>query len=149
LSECFDPATGLYFDIDGVSGNLIREPSISALMPLTLNNVPHKDYEALVSHLTNPDEFGLRFPIPSVPKNSSFFSPGSGRYLWRGPTWINTNWLISEGLKRHGHGKLADGISQASKYLAERSGFREYYNPLTGEGGGEKDFSWSSLAAVM
>lgn len=149
LSECRDAATGLYFDIDVVTENLIREPSVSCLMPLALSNVPKEDYKALVSHLTNPDEFWLRFPIPSVPKNSRHFSPASRLYLWRGPTWINTNWLIAEGLKRHGYGDLADAISQASKELVARSGFREYYNPITGEGGGEKNFSWSTLAAVM
>ncbi|MFA4835332.1 MAG: trehalase family glycosidase [Dehalococcoidia bacterium] len=149
LSECYDKASGLYFDIDVRTGNLIREPSVSSLMPLALNNVPEEDYQALVSHLTNPDEFWLRFPIPSVPRNSLHFRPTPGFYLWRGPTWINTNWLIAEGLRRHGNVELADAISQASKELVERSGFREYYNPLTGEGGGEKDFGWSTLAAII
>lgn len=149
LHECYDRATGLYFDIDAVTGNLIRDPSITALMPLALNGVPQKEYEALVSHLTNPDEFWTRFPVPSVPKNSRHFRPASRLYLWRGPTWINTNFLIAEGLRKHGYRELADAISQASKELVEQSGFREYYNPLTGEGGGEKGFSWSTLAAVM
>jgi glycogen debranching enzyme len=149
LSQCYDMVTGLYYDVDVVTGNLIREPSVSCLMPLALGDVPKEKYEALVSHLTNTDEFWLPFPIPSIPKNSRYFRPTSRLYLWRGPTWINTNWLITEGLKRHDYGELATAISEASKELVERSGFREYYNPLTGEGGGEKDFAWSTLAAIM
>ena len=147
--ECYDDITGLYYDIDVSTGNLIREPSVSCLMPLALSNVPEENYETLLSHLKNPDEFWLRFPIPSVPKNSRYFRPTSQLYLWRGPTWINTNWLIAEGLRRHEYGELADAISSASKELVEQSGFCEYYNPLNGEGGGEKDFSWSTLAAIM
>ncbi|WP_439673173.1 hypothetical protein [Cupriavidus necator] len=31
----------------------------------------------------------------------------------------------------------------------ERSGFREYYNPFSGEGYGAKDFTWSGLVIDM
>jgi glycogen debranching enzyme len=84
-----------------------------------------------------------------VPANSHHFQPEGRRYLWRGPTWINTNWLIWEGLKRHGHAGPADAVAGSSRELAESSGFCEFYNPLSGKGGGERDFGWSTLAAIM
>jgi len=149
LEECYDPASGLYFDVDARTGELIREPSISCLLPVALRTIPAPRLEALIAHLTNPDEFWLPYPVPSLPKNSRYFTPADHRYLWRGPTWINTNWLISEGLRRHGRPDLADEIARKSRELVQRSGFREYYNPITGEGEGEKDFSWSALAAIM
>lgn len=149
LDECHDATSGLYYDIDVSTGSLLRDTSVSCLMPLALTHIPKDDYEALVDHLTNPDEFWLKFPVPSVPQNSRHFKPASRTYLWRGPTWINTNWFIAEGLRKHGYVELADVISQASKDLVDRSGFREYYNPLTGEGGGVQDFGWSTLAAIM
>jgi len=149
LNECRDPDSGLYFDVDVSTGRLVPEPGISCLMPLALGNMPGQEYDALVSHLTDPDEFWLRYPVPSVPKSSRHFRPGSRWYLWRGPTWINTNWLIVEGLKRHGYDELAETVAVRSRELVERSGFREYFNPLTGEGGGERDFGWSTLTAVM
>jgi Mannosylglycerate hydrolase MGH1-like glycoside hydrolase domain len=31
----------------------------------------------------------------------------------------------------------------------EEHGFREYYNPLTGEGAGAHDFSWTALVLDM
>jgi hypothetical protein len=149
LDECHDADSGLYFDIDVRTGKLIPEPGISCLMPIALDSMPVRGCEALIKHLTAPGEFWLRYPVPSVPKSSRHFQPGPRRYLWRGPTWINTNWLIMEGLKRHGYDELADAVAGSSRELVERSGFREYYNPLTGEGGGEEDFGWSTLAAVM
>ncbi len=149
LGECYDSAAGLYFDIDVRTGKLVPEPSVSCLMPLALGGMPRQACDALVKHLENPDEFWLQFPIPSVPRNSRYFRAQSRLYLWRGPTWINTNWLITEGLKRHGYNDLAGEIAQKSKELVEMSGFREYYNPHTGEGGGAKDFGWSTLAAIM
>ncbi len=149
ISECYDPASGLYFDIDVRTGSQVREPSISCLLPIALGGMTVERQEELVRRLTDPEAFWLRYPIPSVPKSSRHFRPAGRRYLWRGPTWINTNWLIWEGLKRHGHADLADAVARSSRELAGRSGFYEYYNPLTGEGGGERDFGWSTLAAIM
>ncbi len=149
LDECYDSASGLYFDIDVRTGSQVREPSVSCLLPLALGGMPAERREELLRCLTDPDEFWLRYPIPSVPKSSRHFRPAGRRYLWRGPTWINTNWLVWEGLKRHGCAGLADAVARSSRELAERSGFWEYYNPLTGEGEGERDFGWSTLAAVM
>lgn len=149
LSECFDADTGLCYDVEARSGRLIPEPAVSSLIPLALGRASCQQYEALLSHLTNPGEFWLSYPVPSVPRNSRHFRPASTRYLWRGPTWINTNWLIAEGLRRNGQQQWAEAIAGKSRELVERSGFWEYYNPLTGKGGGEEDFSWSTLAAVM
>ncbi len=149
LDECYDPASGLYFDIDARSGRLIREPSVSCLLPLALGGMPAGRREELLRRLTDPEGFWLRYPVPSVPRNSRHFRPSGRRYLWRGPTWINTNWLIWEGLKRHGCVEPAEAVARSSRELVEGSGFREYYNPLTGEGGGARDFGWSTLAAVM
>jgi hypothetical protein len=149
LDECYDAATGLYFDIDVRGGLQIREPSVSCLVPIALGGMPADRCEALVRRLTDTDSFWPRYPVPSVPLGSRHFRPEGRRYLWRGPTWINTNWLIWGGLMRHGYGECADAVARSSAELVERSGFREYYNPLTGEGGGERDFGWSTLAAIM
>jgi len=149
LTECHDPASGLYFDIDAQTGKQIPEPGISCLMPLVLGDISAERRGALITHLKNSLEFWLPFPIPSVPRNSRHFRPRSRTYLWRGPTWINTNWLILQGLRRHGYEDIDEIVSRKSKELVEKSGFREYYNPLTGEGGGARDFGWSTLAAIM
>lgn len=148
LDECYDTGSGLYFDVDAHSGERIAEPSISCFVPLALSSMPEQRRDALLQHLTNPDEFWLRFPIPSLPRSSRYFRAEPQGLLWRGPTWMNGNWLIVQGLRRHGYGELADAVARSSRELAERSGFWEYYNPLTGVGGGEKDFSGSALAAV-
>ncbi len=147
--ESYDPTAGLCFDIDVNTGKFLAEPSVSCLMPLALKRAPAEKYQSLIGHLTNPEEFWLPYPVPSVPRNDSAFEPRDKRYLWRGPTWINTNWFLVGGLKRRGHSDLAAAIEKASRQLAMESGFREYYNPITGEGGGEKGFGWSTLAAIM
>ena len=55
---------------------------------------------------------------------------------WRGPSWINTVWLLVPALRRFGYQADADRIVASCIELVERHGFREYYNPLNGEAGG-------------
>ena len=55
------------------------------------------------------------------------------------------NWLIVRGLRQHGYREQADAIVASSAELVLRSGFREFYNPLTGEGYGARNFGWSTL----
>ena len=40
-------------------------------------------------------------------------------------------------------------IEDRSGRLVEEHGFREYYNPLTGEGAGAHDFSWTGIVVDM
>jgi glycogen debranching enzyme len=68
-----------------------------------------------------------------------------GNLVWRGPTWINSNWYIARGLMRHGRLDLARHIASRSVDLMRLSGIREYYNPTTGQGRGAPDFSWSTI----
>ena len=149
LKECFDPASGLYYDIDVRTGSQVLVPSVSCLMPIALGSIPGDRRDALISSLMDPKGFWPRYPVPSVPLSSRHFRPQSRLYLWRGPTWVNTNWFLCEGLRRHGVHDPAAEIARSGRELVELSGFREFYNPLTGEGGGQEDFGWSTLAAVM
>lgn len=62
---------------------------------------------------------------------------------------MNTNWFIMKGLQRWGYAEPARVIAQRSADLVLKSGFREYYNPLTGEGYGAENFGWSTLIVDM
>jgi glycogen debranching enzyme len=79
------------------------------------------------------------------------FVPGvvGTKLVWRGPVWMNTNWYLSRGLRRHGKTDLARHVEDRSAALVEKSGFREYYDPFTGEGHGAFDFSWTAVALDM
>ena len=83
--------------------------------------------------------------------NEKGYAPGvvGTKLVWRGPVWMNSNWYVSRGLRRHGHVDLARRIEDRSAALIEQSGFREYYHPVTGEGNGAYDFSWTALALDM
>jgi glycogen debranching enzyme len=68
---------------------------------------------------------------------------------WRGPVWFGSNWLIIKGLRRYGYNDQADTLKAESRQLLEKSDFREFYNPFSGEGYGAKGFIWGGLILDM
>jgi alpha,alpha-trehalase len=70
------------------------------------------------------------------------------RRYWRGPVWAIVNWMLGDGLARHGHAGLADRLRRDTRRLIEHAGFCEYYDPLTGEGLGGGAFSWTAAVGL-
>lgn len=151
VSKCWDEEAGAFFDLSGVAEKPIKVVTISSLMPLVLEDLPRPIVERLVDQwVSNPDHFWTTYPLPSVPASDPKFMPGNpGGFIWRGPSWINTNWFLSHALRRHGYGELADTIVARSHECIDKSGFREYYHPFTAEGLGASDFGWSTLILDM
>jgi glycogen debranching enzyme len=151
LGKCYDASTGLFYDLAGLREEPLRVNTVSSLMPILLPDLPTTVVDALAEHLSDPSEYGAAFPVPSVALDEpSYLAPAPGsRLVWRGPSWMNTNWYIARGLRRHGRVAMARLIEDRSAALVERSGFREFYDPFTGEGFGAEDFSWTGLALNM
>ena len=85
------------------------------------------------------------FAVPSSDRLSPAFSP---RRYWRGPVWVNLNWLIHEGLIRYGFGDQAEALRAMTIELVSRSGFREYFDPRDGEGLGAASFTWTAALTL-
>ena len=147
LEKCWNEEAGAFFDLSGVAEKQVEVVTISSLMPLALADLPRPIVERLVNDwVSNPAHFWLPYPLPSVPASNPKFMPGNPRgFIWRGPTWVNTNWFLSHSLRGHGYPELADTIVAKTHEAIELSGFREYYNPYTGEGLGARNFGWTTL----
>ena len=151
LEKCWNEEAGAFFDLCGVAERPVKVVTISSLMPLVLSDLPRNIVERLVEQwVSSPDHFWLPYPLPSVPASDPKFMPGSPRgFIWRGPSWVNTNWFLSHSLRGHGYPELADTIVAKTHEAVEMSGFREYYHPYTGEGLGARDFGWTTLILDM
>ena len=71
----------------------------------------------------------------------------ASRY-WKGPTWVNTNWMIIEGLRRYGHVDLGDELRRRTLDVVGRSGCSEYFSPFSGAGYGADSFSWTAALTI-
>ncbi|MAH04598.1 MAG: neutral trehalase [Alphaproteobacteria bacterium] len=85
------------------------------------------------------------YSVPTTDPRSSKFE--MERY-WRGPIWINTNWMIAEGFKAYGFDDIAEEIRNDSRALIEQHGFYEYFTPNGAKGLGASQFSWSAALAL-
>ncbi|MEZ4256683.1 MAG: trehalase family glycosidase [Polyangiales bacterium] len=150
VEKCFDSDAGLFFDLAGKEEKPLRVSTVSSLVPLVLEDLPEWVVDRVARHIEDPKAYASKYPVPSVSMAEPSFVPGYlEKLVWRGPTWINTNWYIARGLRTHGLPELARRIEQSSVALIEKSSFKEYYHPHTGEGYGAPDFSWSALALDM
>jgi hypothetical protein len=145
IEELWDEASGYYFSRSFAGHKLIGEPTIATLLPLYAGSVSKSRAKYLANLLADPNKFGAKSPIPSVPLNSDYFS--ATKY-WQGPTWINTNWLIIEGLKNYGFAEEAANLERQSLELVSANGMNEYFNPLTGEPAGAANFSWTAALTI-
>lgn len=150
---------GLYWPImdHGQKASKIKIKTWAMFMPLYSGVATQEEAAMVVSrYLNNPEYFNTFFGVPTVAEDEPSFNPdgdwkGEGWIgtNWRGPVWIGSNWLIIQGLRRYGFNKEADRIAKQSRTLVKKSGFREYYDPKTGNGHGAKGFTWGGLALDM
>ena len=150
LEVMYDEKDAAFYDVHGKENTKIRILTPTALFPVVLKEVPEEVAEKVMkAHFFNSEEFDTPFPIPSVAKNHPSFNPKESIYIWRGPTWIINNWFMHQFLMEKGYRKESKRMIDSIKKLIEISGFREYYNPFTGEGYGAKDFTWAGLVLDM
>ncbi|HEY8217309.1 MAG TPA: trehalase family glycosidase [Acidimicrobiia bacterium] len=145
LDELWHEGHGQYFSRDASTNELITLPTLATFMPLWAGVVPPERRRRLVALLGDTDRYWPRFPVPSVPVDAKEFD--ANRY-WRGPTWVNTNWIILEGLRNVGEHGLADELRERTLDLVEQSGFAEYFSALNGRGHGASEFSWTAALTL-
>lgn len=145
LESLWDPYAKEYYSRDFATHRLIKVSSIAGLMPLYAGNITKERAAELVRKLENDHWFGPAYPVPSVPISSDWFDVN--RY-WQGPSWVNMNWLLIDGLTRYGYTDHAAALRESTIEMVDRAGFYEYFNPLTGEGLGIEQFSWTAALII-
>jgi hypothetical protein len=155
IDRMYDEATGLFGLLARPQPK--RPPALTwtALAPLALPDLPDEIGHRLVKdYLLDKRRFWLPVPPPSVSATEPSFSTREDSWLWirrywRGPTWINSAWLVWLGLIRLGYREEAQTLADRIMSAIVAHGLREYYDPFTGRGMGAVDFAWSSLVMEM
>jgi glycogen debranching enzyme len=146
-AKCWDGKAGVFWDLAGWDEVPAKVLTFSSLFPLILDDLdPSKAKRLIDEHLLNEREFWLPYPVPSVAATEPSFDPKwRTDTTWRGPTWINVNWYLYWGLRAHGRANIASDLAERTVRVMASGGVREFYDPLTGEGEGARDFGWSTL----
>ena len=140
----------LFCNYDLISKDWIKKRTISSLVPIYTGLIPREEIDIFVNWITHAHWCGVEgkchsSALPSTDLDEPYFKPLT---YWRGPVWVNTNWIIWIGLLKYGYRRAAEHIKQGILELAANHGFREYYDPFTGEGLGGKSFSWTAALVI-
>jgi hypothetical protein len=154
VDRLWDEGRGFFLDEVQPGGARPAVLTWAALAPLALPDLPETIGRRLVEeHLLDPGEFLTPVAPPSVAASEPSYAPGGGRgpvrRYWRGPTWVNSAWLVWLGLRRLGYEEAARRLAAGLIGAVEREGLREYYDPRDGAGLGARDFAWSALIAEL
>ncbi len=150
-TKLFDEELGAFVHYDLRNDRPIRFVSSSSFSPLFAGIPDVKRAETLVQ--TMVDKFGGKdkYLCASFDPTSDRFNP---KKYWRGPVWINMNWMLYYGLKKYRFLELANRIKKDSVELIKRDGFYEYFDcrKNNGEanriGYGGSNFSWSAALLI-
>ncbi|MGA9531556.1 MAG: trehalase family glycosidase [Anaerolineales bacterium] len=146
VASLYDPEQGVFWALH--RGQRIPELTPFNLYPLWTARLPTDIEDRLIERLTDPAEFWANFPVSTVARSTASYDPET---MWRGPVWININYIFHEALRRVGRGAIASQLRERTIELVSRNkGIFEYYNPETGvpPSSAAPGFGWSAALFI-
>jgi alpha,alpha-trehalase len=143
LASLWEPKAGIFLNRRRDTGAWVRSVSWSNFVPLEEGLLPQAEGERVIrEHLLNPEEMRSPYGFRSLAKsdqaynNDAIINPYSN---WRGPIWINANYLDWIALRRYGFHKEAHWLAVTlagalDRDIARWGSMHEDYNTETGEG---------------
>ena len=125
----WDETQNLYVDYDIYKNCRSQVLSSAGFLPL-ISGAPTLDMaKKMATLLRDPQKFGTKLPIPSIARDSSCYSTD----MWRGPVWININFMVADALKNYGLAEPGDEIVRKTRAAIEKyfhiyGTFFEYYD---------------------
>lgn len=154
-TKLYDPELKTYIYFDLRADKPMKYVSSSSFSPL-FAGIPSKEVATEMANryfregsFSGKNNFFLL--CASFDPESEHFDP---KRYWRGPVWINLNWILYRGFKRYGMEDLADQIKSDTLFLLKKHGFYEYFDPRrdihqqSDAGYGGNNFSWSAALYI-
>lgn len=142
IAMLWDEEAGLFWP--RLKGQIIPVLTPFSLFPLITGRLPAIMAQRLVSHLINPREYWTKYPVPTVAISDPHYNP---LQMWRGPAWVNVNYLMVEGLERSGFPAVAQELRRRTlEMVMQHNDIYEFYHPETGQPGPSAAtmFGWSA-----
>lgn len=141
---------GVFWSTAGMDYEQLTVATWTHFVPLFAGLYSKEEAEHVVhTQLRNRDTFKAPFGIRTVSKQEPSYHSSAEDFSWRGPIWFAPHWFMYKGLIRYGFVDDAKWIFDSTVALLRKSGFRECFNPETGEGYGARQFTWGALILDM
>ncbi len=145
----WSPDRSQFDPYDLVGECLLPTATAASFMPLFAVAASQEQAEALYEKANSVSFCGLHqgncFTIPNYDMSRDDFD---SQNYWRGPVWININWMLSQGMKSYGFREKADSMKKDMIQLPVRFGFYEYFDSISGNGYGSRSFSWTAALFI-
>lgn len=150
--KLWDEEWGIYNAYDLRNGRVIPCETNSGILPL-FGGVPTQDQAELMLNLLNHEAFSgsEKTPTRLCPTYSLLTDDLDFEKYWRGPIWVNMNWMLYHGLKRFDFEAAAEKVKEHTLELLSEYGFYEYFDPRKNtekNGYGTNQFSWSAALCI-
>ena len=154
--KLWDEEYGIYNGWDLVEDKVIPIETSSGLMPL-IGGIPEIGQALEILDLLSSEHFAgnLDNPVYLCPTYSLTCENFDYSKYWRGPVWMNMNWMLYHGLRRYETDEfleVAERIKKDSLDLLNKYGFYEYFDPrknaTANAGYGTNQFSWSAALCL-
>ncbi|MBI4492076.1 MAG: hypothetical protein HY690_04715 [Chloroflexi bacterium] len=146
LARLYDPATGLFWPRRG--DTLVRVLTPFNLLPLWTGRLAEGQAAPLLAALADPARLWRPFPVATVSADEPTYD---AQQMWRGPVWINANYLLVEALLAARQPALARRLADRTlELVASQPEIAEYYDPETGAvpPSAAAGFSWSAALFI-
>lgn len=140
-----------------------------SLFPMLLEQLDHDSpyLGKMLKDMRDPELLWTNYGLRSLAKNSPMYMKRNTEHdppYWRGPIWININYLAVKALRHYGqadgpyadlarkiYGELRENLVKNVFRQYQRSGYIwEQYDDSTGEGKGCRPFTgWSGLVVLL
>ncbi len=149
--KLFDEELGAYIHYDLRNERALRHLSSSSFAPLFANIPDTEKAETMVNVMM--EKFGNenQYLCASFDPTSERFNP---KKYWRGPVWVNLNWMLYNGLKQYGFNDIAERVKTDTITIIENNGFYEYFDSRkemhkdNKAGYGGNNFSWTAALLI-
>lgn len=152
-THMWDETSGFYFDL-APDGHLSDIKSIGAYWGLLSDVVPEKRAARMITHLHDQHSFNRPHRIPTQSYDSRDYNPYGG--YWLGGVWSPTNYMVLQGLTKHGYHDLAfeiayNHIENVAIVFKNTGTLWENYSPeyeQPGKPSGKDFVGWTGLSAI-
>ncbi|RKR76446.1 amylo-alpha-1,6-glucosidase [Frondihabitans australicus] len=132
---------GRFVARDTLTGAVIDSDSLILTMPLVLGDMlPEPQRSATVDRLLEGG-YLTRHGFATEPVDSPFYEADG---YWRGPIWAPSTMLLVDGLRRAGHGDLADDVTDRFVATCADAGMAENFDAVTGAGLRDRSMTWTA-----
>ncbi|WP_457640075.1 MGH1-like glycoside hydrolase domain-containing protein [Persephonella sp.] len=139
----------IFYAYDYIQKKQIQVETSAGFMPLFGGVASHSQAVEILEYMNSASFCKIHenncFAIPNYDRTKKDFST---KNYWRGPVWININWMLFQGLKRYKFKQKAEHLEKTIIELPVRFGFYEYFDSKYGTGYGTKDFSWTAALFI-